>query len=294
MTDARPADLAGRWYPQTAESCERFLADVSALRVEGAPKAIVGAIVPHAGWVYSGAVAYQALSVLHDKAPDADLVIVFGGHLGARDRPRIFIEGAWSTPFGPCEIASALAEDVSMAIESDFETPEDYFDDNAIEVLMPMIKKLWPAAPVLTAGIPPITEAAAYGADIVNLARKRGFERVVIVGSTDLTHYGPNYDYVPQGRGYRAHEWVKTKNDPEVIEKIEALDGAKVLWVAQRSRNACCPGAVAAALSGARKLGATHGSTLRYTTSFDVRPSEDAPSSFVGYAGIVLGMDPTK
>jgi AmmeMemoRadiSam system protein B len=289
MTDARPADLAGRWYPGTAESCDRFLDQVEPASAKDAPSSIVGAIVPHAGWVYSGAVAYQALSLLRERHPDADLVIVFGGHLGPRDKPRIFVEGAWSTPFGPCEIASGLAQDVGMAMESDLESPDDYFDDNAIEVLMPMVKKLWPASQVLTAGMPPIGEAAAFGADIVKLARARGFQRAVIVGSTDLTHYGPNYDFMPQGRGARGLEWVKTKNDPEIIEKMESLDGPKVLWTAQRSRNACCPGAIAAAIAAARKLGATRGKSIRYTTSFDVKSDGGEPSSFVGYVGMVLG-----
>jgi AmmeMemoRadiSam system protein B len=285
---ARPADLAGRWYPGSKAACERFLE-----QIEPSPEidlqSVFGAIVPHAGWVYSGAVAYRTLSVLAGHRPNADLVIVFGGHLGPRDKPRVFIEGAWDTPLGPLEIERGLAQDVSMAIESDLETPDDYFDDNAIEVLMPMLKKLWPKAQVLTVGMPPIEDAIGHGADVVELAKVRGHRQIAIVGSTDLTHYGPNYDYRPQGLGMRALEWVKTKNDPEIIEKIEALDGGKVLWTAQRGRNACCAGAIAASLAAAKRLGAKRGKTVQYTTSFDVRHDDDEPSSFVGYVGVALG-----
>lgn len=289
MRASRPADLAGRWYPADASACDRFIEQIETPNSDAAPARVVGAIVPHAGWVYSGAVAYQTLAIARSRVPDADLVIVFGGHLGRRDRPRIFIEGAWDTPYGRVSIAESLAQDISMSIESDLESPEDYFDDNAIEVLMPMVKRLWPSAKAVTVGLPPVPAAIDHGRDVVDLAKRQSFSRIVVVGSTDLTHYGPNYDYQPHGSGHQGLEWVKTKNDPDLIAPMEALDGQKVLWVAERARSACCPGAVAAALAGARSLGATHGKTVRYTTSFDVRPSEARPSSFVGYVGIVLG-----
>ena len=289
MSDQRPAELAGSWYPGTAEECSRFLDEVGPVEKDVALERIAGAIAPHAGWVYSGAIAERALAVVAAKNPNADLVIVFGGHLTPRDKPRIFLEGSWATPFGPLEVASGLAQDLSMAMECELETPDDYYDDNAVEVLMPMVKKHWPKAQVITVGVPPSTDAGKIGAETVNLAKRRGFSSPVIIGSTDLTHYGPNYDYRPQGTGHRAHEWVKTKNDPQIIQAIEALDGAKVLAVARASRNACCPGAVAAAIAACGKLGAKRAVTIGYTTSYDARPRGEDPASFVGYAGIVLG-----
>ena len=62
------------------------------------PRDVVAAIAPHAGWVYSGAVAFHALEALARARADARLVIVFGGHLGLYDRPRLMVEGAWQTP----------------------------------------------------------------------------------------------------------------------------------------------------------------------------------------------------
>jgi MEMO1 family protein len=287
-TEVRPAELAGQWYPATARECDAML--------EKSPPAehtldgrCVGAIVPHAGWVYSGAVAFSALSELKRRNADAELVVVFGGHLLPRDTPRIMIEGGWDTPYGEAMIARGIAEDVSMAINAEPETPTEFYEDNAIEVVMPMVKKLWPEAEVLTVGVPPTEDAQTIGREVVLLARARGVEKIAIVGSTDLTHYGPNYSFSPKGRGMRGLEWVKSENDPHVIEKIADLDAAKVLWVAQRERNSCCPGAVAAAIVAARKLGAERGVVTRYTTSFDVRPTDREPSSFVGYVGMVLG-----
>lgn len=249
----------------------------------------VGAIVPHAGWRYSGQVAFEALSALATQNPNPALVIVFGGHLGPRDLTRVFIEGAWDTPYGPANIAADLAQDVSMVVESEPENPDEYYDDNAIEVLMPMVKKLWPKAQFLTVGVPPTPDATKIGAEVIDRARARDFERIVVVGSTDLTHYGPNYDFQPAGRGPKGLQWVKTKNDPQMIAHLERLDATNVLWDGPRSRNACCPGAIAATIAAVKKLGAQAGAVTRYTTSYDVHPTEPVPMSFVGYVGVVLG-----
>lgn len=287
-TATRPAELMGRWYPDSPEACDALLDAAEAPEV--ALERAVGAIVPHAGWIYSGKVAFEALSALQALLPDADLVVIFGGHLRPRDAPRVFVEGAWQTPYGPLEVASALAHEVAMTLkECETEGPDEYVDDNAVEVLAPMVKRLWPEAKALMIGVPPTEAAGNIGKEVVGLAHARGFTRVAVVGSTDLTHYGPNYSFNPAGRGPGGLEWVKTKNDPEVIAKMEALDARQTLWVAQRSRNACCPGAVAAALVAARKLGAERGVVTRYTTSYDEHPTEPYPMSFVGYVGLLLG-----
>lgn len=288
--DLRPAELAGRWYPATPAECDALLpAPDTQAGLPDLPDLRVGAIVPHAGWAYSGAVAFEALAAVAAARPDADVLVVFGGHLGPRDDVRVFLEGGWETPYGPVPVPEDLAARVSMALSAEPETPEEYYDDNAVEVLMPMLAKLWPGVPALIVGVPPTDAAGDVGAEAVTQLRAAGFARPVIVGSTDLTHYGPNYRYNPSGRGWPGHAWVTGTNDPEVIQAMVTLDPAKTLWVAQRSRNACSPGAVAAALVAARRLGATRGAPTRYTTSWDARPEGTEPLSFVGYVGLVLG-----
>ncbi len=288
MDDLRPAELAGSWYPETREGCEAFLESIEPPL--GSDLSVAhGAIVPHAGWRYSGRVAFEALLALHQRAPGADLVAVLGGHLQARDKPRVFLGGRWDTPYGPLEVDGGLSEDIAMGLESEAETPEEYYDDNAVEVLMPMIKKLWPSQKIIVLGIPPVAGATGIGVEVLDLAERRGYERPIFIGSTDLTHYGPNYRYAPAGGGHRALDWVKTKNDPMIVEKMCDLLASRVVWTAERQKNACCPGAAAAAIAASKKAGATAGSVTRYTTSWDVHPTTPEPASFVGYVGMVLG-----
>lgn len=302
MTSLRPAEFAGTWYPATAAACNTFFDHITGGNADSAGDNadLVGAIVPHAGWTYSGRTAFRALHTLqHASASSAssasapagdgpDVILVFGGHLGPRDPPRILIEGGWDTPYGGVMIERNIAEDVSMAIEGDPETPDHYYEDNALEVLMPMIAKLWPSVPVVTIGVPPTHLATKIGAEVVDRALARGFARPLAIGSTDLTHYGPNYRFVSHGRGHEALAWVKTTNDRAMIELMTRLDAHAVVREAERSRNACCPGAVAATLAAARKLGAQSGTLVEQTTSFDVRGEREVPTSFVGYASLVL------
>ncbi len=283
----RPAPLSGRWYPDSARACSKFFDEVDPLTsIPSSPQAV---IVPHAGWVYSGAIAYAAMQALAAARPRAELVIVFGGHLAPRNEPRLLLEGEFETPFGPAPVAGELASDIAMAMPCDIESPDGYYDDNPIEVQMPMVRSLWPNASVLLLGVPPNDDAPDIGAEVVRLARTRGYEDIVVIGSTDLTHYGPNYDFIPQGRGHRGLEWVKTDNDPKVIDPMLSMSAKDVLWVAKRHHNACCPGAVAAAIAAAGVLGAKRGEATKYTTSWDIRADGDAPTSFVGYVGVILG-----
>lgn len=283
----RPAELAGTWYPADPAACRRFIeaAPRPAPRLQG----LVGAIAPHAGWPYSGQTALAALTPLAAQHPDATLVIMFGGHLAPRDQPRVLMEGAVETPLGPIEVAAELAQALAMAVECELESPEEYFEDNALEVLWPFVRHLFPKAKLLAVGVPPTERAPDLGHEAVHLAKRLGFRDIVVIGSTDLTHYGPNYDFRPAGRGFPALEYVRTESDPKVIRAMEALDATQVLTTARQKHNACCPGAVAAAIGAARKLGAAAGELVRYTTSYDERPSEPEPTSFVGYAGVVLG-----
>ena len=69
----RPAALMGQWYPQSADACARFLDAVPTTEVE-APRDAVAAIVPHAGWVYSGAIAFEALRQLKLQNATPDLI----------------------------------------------------------------------------------------------------------------------------------------------------------------------------------------------------------------------------
>jgi MEMO1 family protein len=281
----RKGVFSGSWYPERASACEaqinQFLSQVdpdSALAREW-----LGGIVPHAGWRYSGSIACQVINRLKSPQP-IDLVVIFGMHLHPAASNYMMAEGGWQTPFGALKVEGELAAALLQRFGFQVETPDRFTPDNTIELQLPFVKYLLDPEHVLTIGVPPTPSSLEIGHAIADWAKTHG-KRLKIIGSTDLTHYGPNYGFAPQGIGPRAVEWVREHNDRNVIEAILAMDPGQVIAQGLEHQNACCAGAAATAIAAAKRLGATRAQSVAYASSYDISPSD----SFVGYAGVLLG-----
>jgi AmmeMemoRadiSam system protein B len=109
----------------------------------------------------------------------------------------------------------------------------------------------------------------------------------VVVGTTDLTHYGRTYyGFAPVGTGEPALEWARA-NDERVINLILDMRAEEIVAETDAHRNACGGGAIAGTVAAARALGAEKGHLLEYTTSYHAIPRGPA-TDFVGYAAIVF------
>ena len=124
------------------------------------------------------------------------------------------------------------------------------------------------------------------GKTVVDLSKRLGLQ-VKVIGSTDLTHYGPNYGFMSHGRGASAVAWVQNENDRRVIDAMLTMDPEKVIKEATANQNACCSGAAATAIAAAKALGAKQAETIAYAPSHDKSPGD----SFVGYVGIVFNLN---
>ena len=279
----REPDFAGAWYPDEKAKVLRTIKEFA--EKAKAPKAkgeLVGGIVPHAGWYYSGRLAANVVKALSERSKP-DTVVVFGTHMSPGMRPAILKEGDWWTPLGMLPVDVEMVEPLVKKFKFDIETPEHHDSDNTIELQMPFIKHYFPNVKVLTMSAPP-SDVSFQIAEEVAAVAKALKRKLVVIGSTDLTHYGPNYGLMPKGVGKEAVKWVKEVNDKKVIDLMMALDDVKVREEALDSHNACCMGAASTAIHLGKLLGAKKGELLDYYTSYDVDPA----SSFVGYAGIVF------
>jgi AmmeMemoRadiSam system protein B len=281
--ELRNTMFAGSWYPSQPVECEetiqRFLKDP--FIPKDTPENVLGGVVPHAGWFFSGAIACHVIhAMIHADPPDT--VVIFGMHLPLSAPGFIMTTGAWETPFGPIPIDTELAQGLTRRFAFKVETPDHHAPDNTIELQLPFVKYFFENARLLPIGVPPHPDALEIGTAVAELAEETG-KRIRILGSTDLTHYGPNYGFTPKGVGSKALDWVKTENDRKFIDALLAMDPREVLSVAQSRQNACCAGAAATALAAVRAMGADDGRCLAYATSSDKSPGD----SFVGYAGIV-------
>jgi AmmeMemoRadiSam system protein B len=165
----------------------------------------------------------------------------------------------------------------------ELEATDDDAPDNTIEVQLPFIKYFFDNIKIVPIGAPPSIKSVEMGKTVADVARKMGLN-ILVLGSTDLTHYGPNYGYTPKGRGKAALQWAREINDRSVIAAILSMDPLSIIRDSQQKHNACCSGAAAAALSAGKALGAVQSKLVTYASSHDKSPGE----SFVGYAGIVF------
>jgi MEMO1 family protein len=281
----RRAMLSGTWYSGTASGCrqeiEFFIKNSTVLPDPTCPA--VGGIVPHAGWYYSGSIACDVIRLLNSGVSSPDALVIFGTHLYPDAPFTIMKEGAWETPLGNIDIHEPLARELSLQAPFEIETSEDDAPDNTIEVQLPFIKYFWQHLKIVPIGAPPSQKSVEMGKAVAAAAQKMGLN-IIVLGSTDLTHYGPNYGYTPQGRGKAALQWARDSNDRSVIDAILSMNPLSIIEEAREKHNACCAGAAAAALSAGMALGAVQSKLVTYTTSHEKSPGE----SFVGYAGIVF------
>lgn len=280
----RKSVFSGSWYPAESRACED---QIRSFLEEGKDQSTtignpVGGIVPHAGWYFSGSIACNVIQRLAVNL-SPDVVVVFGMHLHTGSPRVIMPEGAWETPFGPLEVDAALAGELTRQYDFHLESPTRFNQDNTIELQMPFIRYFFKEARVVALGVPPADQTLALAESLVATAQDLDRDMVVI-GSTDLTHYGPNYGFTSQGHGSQAVEWVRNKNDRRVIDAMLRMDPQGVIREARKNDNACCSGAAAAAIAAGKALGAQKAEELVYATSYDKSPGD----SFVGYVGVLF------
>ena len=279
---------AGRFYPESPDGCRREIETCLRLgeQFETAPAGCVGGIVPHAGWVYSGAVAGAVLAAI-TRPRRLETVILFGAvHRLSGRSAAVYDRGIWRTPLGDLAVDEELAASIIDSHEAILCDRTAHESEHSIEVQVPFLQHLMPTIRMVPVMVPPSPEAAAIGKAVGRTVRECG-RSVAVIGTTDLTHYGPQYGFTPQGVGESGLRWAKEVNDRRMIDRILKLDPDQIVAESVQHRNACGGGAVAATMAACEALGATDATLLCHTTSREAAGRSDA-SDAVGYAGIVF------
>jgi len=278
----RSPDLAGSWYPASKNECIEIIEDYKKrISLPDVDYYGYGGIVPHAGWYFSGETAFSVFySIFKKRKPDT--FFLSGMHLPVNGPNYIFIDDGINTLFGLLKVNDEAANMLCNNFNFIKEDAKSYTQDNTVELQLPFIKYLFPDANIVVLGVSPTERAVEIGEKASDISKKLGLE-ACFIGSTDLTHYGPNYGFIPQGIGNKSVKWVKDINDKKIVDLFIKADPFKVMREALSSHNACCPGAVACCIAAVKKMGVEKGTLVKYTSSYDIHPD----SSFVGYSGIV-------
>ncbi|MDR2900062.1 MAG: AmmeMemoRadiSam system protein B [Treponema sp.] len=265
----RKRALSAGWYPENRAKMEDFLKDATKNKLRGKAEACV---TPHAGWYFSGSLS--ALSV-HALKPAADTVIIIGGHLPGTAPALFAMEDYFSTPIKNLESDQSLRD----ALIKEFDGRSDDYADNSVEVILPMAAYFYPSSKIIWMRFPSRIESYEMGKKILSISQNLE-KKVVVIASTDLTHYGSQYHFMPQGPG--AIDWVKNVNDASFIVSVAEGNAEAVLQKAMNNRAACSAGAVLGAMGYAHALGIQNAKIAGYHTSADIELAE----SFVGYASL--------
>lgn len=294
----RKAIVAGQFYQKTKEALSKQLeACFKHAFGAGMPKIplpqakIKGVIVPHAGYEYSGMCASHVYRELAGNFPEI-FIILGPNHTGHGKVPFSLSLEDFETPLGVVkndqELGNALIEaGSSLGLQQD-ESAHKF--EHSIEVQLPflqfianMMKKDFSIVPIVISTID--FEACTKVAGIITevLKNQEKPKQVCIIASSDMTHYGMSYGFLP----FPVNENTKRNLhdlDRKSINQILKLD-TKAFYEEATKTTICGAAPIIVCIEICKQLGAKKARLLKYYTSGDVMKDY---GNAVGYAGIVI------
>ena len=191
LPSVKEPHLAGRWYPAEPEVLARAVREF--LATGGPPRAgVLAVVVPHAAYQYSGATAGRGLAAA---GGDFRRIVVIGPSHFARFRGAAVLPmHGYRTPLGVMAIdGEALAALSSSPLVR--ANPAVFMREHALEIELPLLQVLAPAASLvpLLVGTLEADDAATLAATLRPLLEPG----TLLVASSDLTHYGRRFDFLP-------------------------------------------------------------------------------------------------
>jgi AmmeMemoRadiSam system protein B len=269
----REPAVSGTFYPGDPKALrrdiERYLDNAVFDDVYGA---IVGLISPHAGFMYSGPVAAYGYKALQKSSYDT-VVVVAPSHRAYFQGVAIQDKGGYKTPFG----VIAIDEEISAAMLRD---SEDVINDarphameHSLEVQLPFLQvvlKTFKLVP-LVIGVQDVRTCERLADRLWDVLRLSG-KRVLIVGSTDLSHYHPYAQ--------------ANKLDNVLVDDLEKYDLKALQEDFEKERfEACGYGPIIITMMVSKRMGATKSKVLKYLNSGDTSGDK---SGVVGYVSSVF------
>jgi MEMO1 family protein len=279
MDRIRPAVVAGSFYPAEAEELSHLLDecfDSNPLGPQGAKTAklsLLGGLVPHAGYIYSGSCAAHLYACLDNSIKRVILLGV--NHQGRGHRVALSPADFWQTPLGWVKVDQELNQLLQDQVR--FVKPDEaaHSQEHSIEVQLPFLQRVlseFSLAPLSLAHVS-MEECAEIGAAIADIARKnaRVGTKTVVMASSDLSHYLSPKE--------------AAELDGMALAEVLAVNPRALIDVAERENITMCgvlPTAVL--LFAANGLGVKQASLLKHCHSGDAAPMRKV----VGYASVAF------
>lgn len=229
---------------------------------------LLGLMVPHAGYRYSGPVAAHSYYQLASAGVFESVIILGPNHTGLGSGVSTMTEGEWSTPLGDVPIDADLAREIVDSSDLVDVEDEAHRNEHSIEVQLPFLQFIYPRrfklVPICMM-LQDLKTSMEVGEAIAKAAEKCG---AAVLASSDWTHYEPQEE--ARSKDKQALDAALQMNEKKFQEIIE-----------ERSVSACGYGPVTAMIHAAKLRGARSGKLLSYQTSGDFTGDK---SAVVGYA----------
>ncbi|MEO5896503.1 MAG: AmmeMemoRadiSam system protein B [Vicinamibacterales bacterium] len=276
---ARPAAVAGTWYPGTAgalrQEVEAYLAAADVPPLSG----VSALVAPHAGLMFSGPVGAYAYKTVAGSGCEV-IFLVGPSHFLPFEGVSVWPDGEFASPLGPAVIDQQGAADI-LADPVAHVTLEAHRREHSIEMQLPFIRIVLPRASIvpMLMGFQRRDTIEATAQALTRAARGR---RALLVASTDLSHY---FDAIQAATlDGRVREFVRTFDADGLLQLFEQYPEQ------ERGRSVACGGGPAiAVMKAARALGASNGRVLKYAHSGEVSGDYDG---VVGYLAGAFGRFP--
>jgi hypothetical protein len=264
----RQPAVAGLFYDARPERLERH---VMKFFPEGiAIKPAIGAVVPHAGYAYSGPVAGAVYGRLRMSRV---AIVLCPNHTGRGAPAALDPSEAWRTPLGDVPLSRRLADRLLELAPSVEEDAEAHRREHSLEVQLPFLQILRPDVELvpICLGETSLALCREVGQAVAKLVSVET-ERPVVLASSDMNHY-------------ESRQIGRAKDDL-ALARIEALDPEALFQtVLAKSVSMCGFLPATALLFAARDLEATRAEVVARRDSGDETGDD---SSVVGYAGVVI------
>ncbi len=194
-TNVMVSPLSGRWFPAGTEALRTMIAGLMPASRPATVAGVCAVLVPHAGYQYSGQVACEVYARLDTQAYDR--IVVLGPSHAAYLPGQISIPEATEleTPLGRVAVDTAMVAALRKSPLVVCE-PQAHAREHSEQIQVPLLQSMFDArVPVVTIVVGQMDRASSRS--VAELLRPWLGARTLLVVSSDFTHYGPNFDYVP-------------------------------------------------------------------------------------------------
>ena len=261
--------VADRFYPGDPERLCAAVRTLTPVVAEEEKQQALAVVLPHAGYMYSGATA--GITISRVRVPET--VLLLGPNHHGRGAACALSPDDWRTPLGTAALDRELAAAILRHSPQIVADAEAHRAEHSLEVQIPFLQQVQPRLRIVPLAVSRIPYEGCRSVASSLAAAIRDFAQpVLLVASTDMSHY--------EERSQAAHK------DRLAIERILALDPQGLYTTVLGNRISMCgvmPTTIA--LLVALELGATRSELVRYTDSGEA--SGDT-RQVVGYAGLIV------